>query len=245
VNGCRPRQPQPFPVSHNRSEGKPTVLALRPSRLDVNVPRIQCSGPAARHLRLPGDTRGQGQHAAKAESRAPSMAAKTGGRKAYSHLWSPSISFRICRIAEVRPPARAKRHPSPARDRVQHDTQTRDYDVAYGSATAKSARWLRSLTWRPRCPQWPRRLQSPVAVRVPPFAPSVVIRRSGAMGLFSRRLCGCSSQLDVEDDLGIDIQQQVEQIRYCGTNQAQAGWGEQKDYWKDRPSEEYVVAHPL
>jgi hypothetical protein len=70
-------------------------------------------------------------------------------------------------------------------------------------------------------------------------------RSLGSIVLCRRCFCRCSGQLDVEDDLGENVQQQIEQIRHCGTDQTQASWGEQKDDRKDRPSEEDVAAYPL
>jgi hypothetical protein len=64
------------------------------------------------------------------------------------------------------------------------------------------------------------------------------------IGLRSLCFCGSSGQMDVEDDLGVYIQQQVEQIRHCGADQTQAGRGEQEDNRKDSPSEKDVAAYP-
>ncbi len=82
-------------------------------------------------------------------------------------------------------------------------------------------------------------------VGVPLFASSVVVQFSGSIVLCSRCSCGCPGQLDGENDLGVNVQQQVEQIRHCGTDHTQASWGEQKDNREDRPSEENVAAYPL
>jgi hypothetical protein len=70
-------------------------------------------------------------------------------------------------------------------------------------------------------------------------------RSLGSIVLCRRCFCRCSGQLDVEEDLGENVQQQIEQIRHCGTDQTQASWSEQKDDRKDRPSEEDVAAYPL